>query len=200
MTKQNPKARQRWIEQNHLFTTAAAERQGISRMALSRLARQGKLQRLAHGLYASPNAEQTFDFQLIVAAHVVPAGVLTLLSALQFHGLTTETPHRIWIAVPQKSAVKKQTVLPLKIVYYSGPAYKEGREKHLISGFPVFVYSPAKTVADCFKFRNKIGLDIAIQALKESLQKKLCSVDELWYSASICRVANVMQPYLESLQ
>ncbi len=189
-----------WLQSGNLIRTADAEKQGISRMTLSRLVKKGALQRVARGLYMPLNIEWSFEFQLAVAAHLVPNGVVALLSALQFHGLTTETPHRVWIAVHQKTKITGQRVVPLKIVYYSGKAFTEGRETHVIHGIPVAVYSPAKTVADCFKFRNKIGLDVALQALKECVRQRLCTLDEIWRYAGICRVEKIIRPYLESLQ
>ncbi len=188
-----------WLQSGRLIRTADAEKQGVSRMALSRLVKKGMLQRVARGLYMPLNMEWSFEFQLAVAAHLVPNGVVALLSALQFHRLTTETPHRVWMAVHQKAKITRQSVVPLKIAYYSGKAFTEGRETHLIHGIPVTVYTPAKTVVDCFKFRNKIGLDVALQALRECMQKKLCTFDEIWRYAGICRVEKIIQPYLESM-
>ena len=113
--------------------------------------------------------------------------------------LTTQAPFAVWIAISQKARRPKDTLLPLRIVYMSGKALNAGIEEHQIEGVSVQVYCIAKTIADCFKYRNKIGLDVALEALREVWREKKCSTDELWHYAKICRVQNVMLPYLESL-
>ena len=129
----------------------------------------------------------------------VPNGVVCLMSALQFHGLTTQSPHEIWLAIDHKARHPKEPMLPMRIVRFSGQALTNGIEKHTVEGVKVKVFSPAKTVADCFKYRNKIGLDVAIESLRDCMRSRRCTMDELWEYAKICRVANVMKPYLESL-
>lgn len=129
----------------------------------------------------------------------VPHGVICLLSALRFHELTTQSPHQVWVALERSAWTTKVDHISLKIVRYSGEAFEKGHQEHLIEGVPVRITSPAKTVADCFKYRNKIGLDVALEALRDVLRKRLCTVEELMRFARICRVANVMKPYLESM-
>src|SRR5262249_46839841 len=126
-------------------------------------------------------------------------GVVCLLSALQFHGLTTQLPAEVWLALERGTRRPKEEQLPLRVVFFSGPAFSHGVEEHEVEGVPIKVYSPAKTVADCFKYRNKIGLDVALEALRECWRQKRCTMDDLWRSARVCRVANVIRPYLESL-
>jgi predicted transcriptional regulator of viral defense system len=121
------------------------------------------------------------------------------LSALLFHQLTTQDPAEVWIAIGQKSRHPKEDILPLRVVRFSGPALQEGITEHRIQGASLRVYNPAKTVADCFKFRNKIGIDVAAEALRDCLRNRKCSVDELWYFARVCRVANIMKPYMEAM-
>jgi predicted transcriptional regulator of viral defense system len=122
-----------------------------------------------------------------------------LLSALRFHNLTTQAPHQIWLALDRKARHPKVDYLPLRVVRFSGTALQEGQEQHVIEGVPVRVYNPGKAVADCFKYRNKIGLDVALEALREAWRNRACTLSELTHYARICRVSNVMRPYLESL-
>lgn len=136
---------------------------------------------------------------LILAAVRVPHGVVCLLSALRFHGLTTQNPFEIWLAIDRKARMPRETELPLHIVRVSGEALTAGAEKHEIDGVRVQVWAPAKTVADCFKYRRKIGLDLAIEALRKYLRSPGRSMDDLWTHAEICRVQNVMRPYLEAM-
>ena len=128
----------------------------------------------------------------------MPSGVVCLLSALRFHELTTQTPYQVWVALDRKSR-KPRVDLPVRIVRFSGEVLNQGYDVQRIEQVPVKIYSPAKTVADCFRYRNKIGLDVAIEALKDVLRERKASVDDLWRYAKICRVANVMRPYLEAV-
>ena len=125
--------------------------------------------------------------------------MVCLLSALQFHNLTTQIPHRVWIAIENKNWKPEFDYPLLDVVRSSGRAFSFGVEQHEVNRVPVKVYSPAKTVADCFKFRNKIGLDVAMEALRETWRSRKATMDELWEAAKVCRVANVMRPYLEAV-
>ena len=171
----------------------------IPRTYLSRLCTAGKLQRIARGLYVLPDSGITEHHSLAEACKRVPKGVVCLLSALRFHELTTQAPFEVWLAIGEKAWRPRMEYPPLRIVRFSQATLNAGVEKHQIEGVAVHVYTPAKTVADCFKYRNKIGLDVTIEALKECLRSRRCSVDDLWHYADICRVRNVMRPYLESL-
>jgi len=113
--------------------------------------------------------------------------------------LTTQSPFEIWIAIDHKARYPKESMLPIRVVRFSGKALTSGVEQHRIEGVPVRMYGPAKTIADCFKYRNKIGLDVALEALRDCYRSRKCTMDELWKYAKICRVANIMKPYLESL-
>jgi predicted transcriptional regulator of viral defense system len=172
---------------------------GIHPEYLRRLCRQGLLTRTARGLYVPSDASPTENRTLAEACKRVPHGVVCLLSALQFHGLTAQTPFEVWLAIDRKARRPEEKQIPLRIVRFSGPALTVGVEEHRIEGVPVKVYSPAKTVADCFKYRNKIGLDVALEALRDCRKKRRATADELWEAAKVCRVTNVMRPYLESL-
>ena len=171
---------------------------GIPKRYLYRLEQQGSLQRVGRGLYALPDAEPGEHWSLAEAAKRVPSGVICLLSALRFHDLTTQAPFEVWMAIGQKAWRPRVAYPPLRVVRFSGNALREGIEDHVLEGVHVRVFSPAKTVADCFKYRNKIGLDVAIEALRESLRARRCSRDDLWGYARVCRVHNVMRPYLEA--
>ena len=127
----------------------------------------------------------------------IPKAVVCLLSALQFHDLTTQLPYEVWVAVKRPSSPVIMDA-PVRVIYLSNTAYSEGIEKHNIEGVEVKVYCPAKTVADCFKYRNKIGLDVAIEALRDCLTQKKSTVDDIWKYAKVCRVANIIRPYLEA--
>jgi predicted transcriptional regulator of viral defense system len=129
----------------------------------------------------------------------VPKGIICLLSALRFHTLTTQAPFEVWLAIENKAVAPKLNYPPLRIVRFSGTAFTDGVETHVVDGVTIRVTSVAKTVADCFKYRNKIGLDVALEALREAWHEKRMSSDEIWHYAKVCRVANVMRPYLESL-
>jgi len=171
---------------------------GIAREFLLRLYRQGILVRPARGVYALADSSVTEHHSLAVAAKLVPRGVVCLLSALRFHGLTTQDPHEIWMAIDFKARKPSIESPALRIVRFSGRALMEGIETHVVEGVRVQVYSAAKTVADCFKYRNKIGIDVAIEALRDALRKRKASIDEIHRFAKVCRVGNVMRPYLES--
>jgi predicted transcriptional regulator of viral defense system len=172
---------------------------GIPREYLSKLHREGILKRASRGVYYLPATELTEHHSLAEAIKIVPRGVVCLLSALQFHGLTTQSPFEVWLALDRKAHRPAGHGAPLRIVRFSGNALIAGSEEHLIEGVKVRVYSPPKTVADCFKYRNKIGLDVALEALRDYWRGAGASADELWKYAKICRVANVMRPYMEAL-
>jgi Predicted transcriptional regulator len=173
------------------------ENKGIPRETLLRLFRKGVLARSARGVYVLADAPVTEHHSLSVAATQVPRGVVCLLSALEFHGLTTQAPHEIWMAIDVKAHRPAVSWPPLKIVRFSGQALTNGVEKHMLEGVEAKVYGAAKTVADCFKYRNKIGIDIAIEALRDILRQKKANIDELHRFAKMCRVGRVMRPYLE---
>ena len=177
--------------------------QGIPREYLWQLQQKGLLERAGRGIYRQPDWEVTESHSLVEAAQCLPRGVICLLSALRFHDLTTQIPFEVWVAIARRvhrpDITQDQQMTPLKIVRFSGEALTEGIEEHTIEGVTVKIYSLAKTVADCFKYRNKIGVDVAIEALRDCWKQRRASVDELWRYAKICRVDNVMRPYMEML-
>lgn len=145
------------------------------------------------------DAQPTANVSLAQAARRVPHGIVCLLSALRFHEIGTANPFEVWMALDQGVRHPQVEYPPLRIVRLSGRALKEGIERHRIEGVRVAIYNPAKTVADCFKYRNKIGLDVAIEALRDRLRSKKCTRAQLWQYAKVCRVTEVMRPYLAAL-
>jgi predicted transcriptional regulator of viral defense system len=172
---------------------------GISRIALTRAVRGGQLERIGRGLYGLTARPVSAHGTLAEVARRVPKGVVCLLSALRFHDLTTQAPFEVWLAIDNKAATPKLDYPPLRLVRFSGAALTEGVEEHTVDSVTVRVTSVAKTVADCFKYRHKIGLDVALEALREAWRAKRMTSNEIWRCAKIDRVANVMRPYLESL-
>lgn len=172
---------------------------GISGVYLNKLYAEGVLERPSRGLYVLADAEPSENRTIAEASKRVPRGVVCLLSALRFHELTTQSPFEVWLAIGEKARRPKIDYPPLRIVRFSGDALAFGIEEHKVEGVDVRVYSPAKTVADCFKYRNKIGLDVAIEALRDCLRQRKATMDELWDAAKVCRMSKVMRPYLEAV-
>ena len=172
---------------------------GIHRQVVSRLVAAGQIEREVRGVYRLPAQPITEHHGLAMAAASVPQGTICLLSALQFHGIGTQLPFEIWIAVDRRSRRPALKYPPLRVFRYSGPALTEGVERHRIEGHEVRVYGVAKTLADCFKYRNKIGLDVALEALREAWRARQFTMAELDRYARICRMQRVMRPYLEAL-
>lgn len=173
--------------------------QGVHPMTLKRLVEHGDVERHGRGLYRVAGAGVSEHYSLLQAARRVPNGVICLLSALRFHGLTTQKPFEVWLAIERKARRPSVDAPPLRIHYFSGEAFTAGVDEHLIEGVELRIYNPAKTVADCFKFRYKIGVDVALEALRDALRQRRATADEIWHYAGICRVARVIYPYLEAL-
>ena len=173
--------------------------QGIHPEYLRRMCEKGLLTKMGRGIYIPANSEISPNIGLAQISKRIPQGVICLLSALQFHDIGTQSPFEVWVGIDRKAAKPQIDYPPVRVVRFSGLALSEGIEEHLIEGVVVRVYNKAKTVADCFKYRNKIGLDVALEALKDCHSRRLCSNDELWKYAKICRVSNVIKPYLEAI-
>jgi predicted transcriptional regulator of viral defense system len=182
-----------------LVTAEAVRSAGIHHEYLRQLCARGELVRIGRGLYSLPDADVTAYHGLVQAAVAVPKGVICLLSALRFHEIGTQAPRDVWLALDRRAARPGVKHLRMRIVRFSGKALSEGVGEHNVEGVSIRVYSPAKTVADCFKYRNKIGLDVALEALKEGLRSRKCTVEDLWRYAKVCRVAEVMRPYMEAI-
>ena len=174
-------------------------RNGVAGETLQQLLRSGVLVRVSRGLYAAPDRALNEHDQLAQLAIKHPRVVFCLLTALQIHGLTTQAPHEVWVAISPNARAPQVEFPPLRVVRLSDPDIQI--EQISLDGVVrIPVTSAAKTVVDCFKFRNKIGLDVALQALKDAWRQKKVSMDDLWESAQLCRMTNVMRPYLECLE
>ena len=180
-------------------TTRELAARGIHRQVLTRLVAGGELERVVRGLYRLADQSPTEHRGLVMASAAVPQGVVCLLSALHFHGIGTQLPFEVWLAIDRRARRPALKYPPLRVVRYTGAALTEGVESHRIEGRTVRVYGVAKTVADCFKYRNKIGLDVALEALREAWRARRFTMDLLDRYARICRVQRVMRPYLEAL-
>lgn len=188
------------IQRKGAVRSRELEEAGVARVQLSRMVAAGELIRLARGVYTAPGvAHPGKEEGVLVVAERIPEASLCLLTALRLHGLTTQAPFDVWIAIGNKDRVPRLDWPPLRIVRFSGAAVTAGLETRIIGSKLVHVTNVAKTVADCFKFRNLVGMDVAIEALREALRARAASVDELWKYAAICRVTKIMRPYLEAL-
>lgn len=172
---------------------------GVERVYLRRLAERGLLERRGRGLYVLADADITTFHTYAQAARRVPHGVICLLSALAFHDLTTQGPFEVWMAIEHGARVPHVDRPRLRIVHFSGPAFHEGIEEHVVDGVPIRVYNAAKTVADAFRFRHKIGLDVAIEALRDCREKGHTRKADLMHYAQVCHISSVMRPYLEAV-
>lgn len=171
---------------------------GVPRVYLKRLTDDGTFVRAGRGLYHLADTDFSASHSLAQAAANAPRGVIALLSALQFHELTTQTPHQVWMLMPSKAWAPTDPPVQLRVLRASEASLAAGVQHHIIDGVRVPITSPAKTVADCFKYRNKIGADIAIEALADALRQKKASRTDIWKMAAIDRVTNVIRPYLEA--
>ena len=172
---------------------------GLHSEYLRRLCKSGQLIRTGRGLYVLADGDFTEHHSLAEACKRVPHGIICLLSALSYHEIGTQTPHEVWMAIDRAMRKPKVDYPSIRVFRFSGQSLKEGIEEKKIEGVSVRVYNPAKTVADCFKYRNKVGIDVAIEALKECWRSRRCEIDELFHYAKICRVHNIMQPYMEAI-
>lgn len=171
----------------------------VPRMTLKRLVDEGRLIRRARGVYTLPDYDPTEHTDLAAVAKRAPGAIICLLSALRFHEITTQNPFEVWVMVARTAWRPRIEHPPVRVVRASGRALTEGVDEHTIEGTQVRVTTPAKTVADCFKYRSKVGTDVAIEALRECWQQRKGTMDEIHRYATIDRVANVMRPYMESL-
>lgn len=172
---------------------------GLPKDYLYILEKEGVIERVGRGLYQWPDKDLGRHQSLAEVSKLAPKAVIALLSALNYHNMTTQNPHKIWLAIDGKAWRPEISYPPVRFVTMSGEALHAGVEKHSIDGVLIKVFSPAKTVADCFKYRNKVGLDVALEALREGWSARKFTMDELLRYAEICRVKKVMQPYIESL-
>jgi len=174
-------------------------KRGIPREHLRRLCRRGTLVQPARGLYRLAEHDPSTHHTLAAVSRKIPRGVVCLLSALQFHELTTQLPPNVWLAIDRRAWRPVASGLPVRFVRFTGAAFTRGVENHAIEGVQVHVTNPARTVVDCFKYRNKVGLDVALEALRDGIRTRRCTMDDLWKYAKLRHVATVMRPYLESV-
>lgn len=182
-----------------VITVNEAVSLGVSRSMLPRLEKEGLFCRVTRGVYMLSD-RQPSEYETLLEAFAKPhKGVVALLSALNYHGITTQSPSKLWLAIPKGYRALKMPTMTTKIIRVSGVGYTYGIETHTIEGVDVKVYSLPKTIADLFKFRNKVGLDVAIEALKESVKKGLVNAQEIYKAAKVCRVSSVIRPYMEAI-
>ncbi len=179
--------------------TAETEARGVPRARLYQLVRRGLVERIARGVYVVAGHAPTVEHTLAQVAKRVPAGMFCLLTALQFHGLTTQSPAEVWIALSEKARKPRVNYPRLRVARFSGAALTSGIETHQVEGVDIRVYSAAKTVADCFKYRNKVGVDVAVEALRDFRRAHRGGATDLARFAKVCRVTRVMQPYLDAI-
>ncbi|MEW6073710.1 MAG: type IV toxin-antitoxin system AbiEi family antitoxin domain-containing protein [Planctomycetota bacterium] len=189
----------RLIEEHGLARPRDLEAHGITRAQLARLVAEGLVLRRARGVYVAARHALSAEHTLAHVAKRVPDGIFCLLTALRFHGLTTQSPAEVWIALPEKAHRPRLDYPRLRVARFSGAALTEGVEEHRVESVPLRIYTPAKTVADCFKYRNKVGIDIAVEALRDFSRRYRGRATELARFARICRVSRVMQPYLDAI-
>lgn len=182
-----------------LLRTRDLESRGLSRVAISRKLERGELIRVGRGIYAEPGYLGTEHSAIVQVARRAPRVVFCLLTALRLHGLTTQNPSDVWIAIGQKSHPPRMAYPRIRTVRFSPASLQAGVERRTIEGVEIQVTNVAKTVADCFKFRSKVGLDVALEALREARRARKASMDDLWTYARVDRVLNVMRPYLEAI-
>lgn len=187
------------VRRRGVLRAADLKEDSIPRIYLTRLVADGVLERPSRGLYVLAGANVTENHSLAEACRRVPHGVVCLLSALQFHGLTTQLPFEVWLAIDRKSRLPKVDYPPLRFVRFSGDDLTRGVVAQIVEGVTVKVTDPARTVVDCFAYRKKIGIDVALEALRDCLRMKKASADDLYRSAQTRRMTNVMRPYLESI-
>ena len=174
-------------------------RKAVPTVVLSRLVASGKLERVARGVYGLPGRAVSEHRSMAEVALRVPLGVVCLLSALRVHGIGTQAPFEVWLAISHRAPIPRLDHPAIRAVRMSGSAFTDGIEKLVVDGVDVPVFNAAKTVADCFKYRNKIGIDVALEALRDGWAQRKFTMDAIWHFAAVDRVANVMRPYLESV-
>ena len=182
-----------------MLRTAEVLRLGIHPRTLYTLREEGQIVAVARGLYRLADAPELSDPDLATVAAKIPSAVVCLLSALAYHNITTQIPRQVCIALPRHTTYPRLEHPPLRIFQFSRAPYDAGIQRNRVEGVELKVYCPAKTVVDCFKFRNQIGLDVALEALRDAWRHKRVTMDDLWRFAQVCRVTNVMRPYLESV-
>ncbi|GAB4323832.1 MAG: type IV toxin-antitoxin system AbiEi family antitoxin domain-containing protein [Candidatus Zixiibacteriota bacterium] len=201
--KKNPKSKEKdlleFVKRRGLVRVKDVIDAGYYSQTLRRLHQKELLIRVSRGLYSHPDMIPGEHQSLVEVAKRVPRAIVCLLTALRYHNIGTQNPKDVWIALPPNLRKPKMQYPPTRVVRFSGDALTEGVEHHMLRGVEVKIYNPAKTVADCFKHRKKIGLDVAMEALKDVIQRRKCTVDDIWYYAKIDRVTKVIEPYMTAM-
>ncbi len=182
-----------------VLRTAHALKLGIHPRVLYRLRDSGRLVAVTRGVHRLADLPEPSQPDLLVVASRIPQAVICLISALSFYGLTTQVPHEVHVALPRGSRYPRLEHPPIRVFLMAGAAYSEGIETHSVEGVQIRVYAPEKTVVDCFKFRHKIGIDVAVEALRLARERRCVTPRALLHYARLCRVERVMRPYLEAL-
>jgi predicted transcriptional regulator of viral defense system len=199
MTRSDRSLLLRMAEKQGVLTARDVRRAGIHSQQLTRLVEEGILERIARGQYRLSERPVTEHHGLVMAQKAVPRGVICLLSALQFHGIGTQLPADVWIAVRRGTRSPSNPPTPLRIVRFSGDAFTEGIERHRVEGVTIQVYGVAKTLSDLFKYRGELGVEVAVEALREAWRDRRFVMADLTRTARACRVERVMEPYLEAV-
>ena len=181
------------------FRPSDAAELGVDSRGLRRLVDDGCVERVARGLYRLADAEPTEHYSLAAVCTRVPGAIICLLSALSVHGLGTQLPRQVWIAIPHKARTPRLPELPIKVVRFSGASLRYGVGSTAFEGVPARITSPARTVVDCFRFRRRVGKDVALEALRDALRERKASADEIWRAAEVCRARSLVGPVLEAL-
>ncbi len=182
-----------------ILRLSEAHRLGVHPATLYQMRDAGVIDQVERGLYAVKNLAEHAHPDLVIIAKKVPHGVVCLISALYFHHLTTQIPHYVYVAIEQHATAPVITYPPTHFFWFSGRNFTEGVETHIFSGIKICCYNPEKTIVDCFRYRNKIGLDVALEALRNYLGSSNCKIDKLREYATIARVAKIMKPYIEAI-
>jgi len=190
---------QQRIGEGGVFRTRELEALGISRSTVQRMVERGEAEHLSHGLYRLVEGEITEHIGLVAVQKKIPDGIICLLSALQFHGIGTQLPRQVWVAIDRKARRPSEPGFPIRVVRFSGVNASYGVDIHELLGVPVRITSIARTVVDSFRYRNKIGIDVPLEALKDVLVRRLASRDEILRTAEVCRAKTVIRPYLKGM-
>lgn len=189
----------RLVRRQGVFAAHEATVAGIHSQQLTRLVAEGVIERVARGRYGLTDRPLTEHHAIVLASRAAPRGVICLLSALAYHRIGTQLPHEVWLTIPRGTRPPRLTNLRLRVIRSTGAALTEGVELHRLEGQPVRITSVARTIADLFKHRNRVGLDVALEALKDAWRKRRFRMEDLNRAARVCRVENVMRPYVEAV-
>ena len=181
------------------FRPRDVESLGVSYYELRQFVEEGSVERVTRGLYRLTDAEPSENHSLAAVCAHVPTAIICLLSALRYHDIGTQLPREIWIAIPRAARTPRLPGYPIRLMRFSGPSLSYGVESIRLEDVPARITSPARTVVDCFRYRRKIGLDVALEALRDALHSRHATVDEIVRAAEVCRARTVIRPYLESI-